>query len=182
MGRKETPIDPAAGSLAEFAARLRALRRAAGSPTYRRLARKAHYSASTLSIAARGQMVPSLAVTLAYVRACDGDAEEWTRRWHELVETLTGKDAGEKADLEGASSRWPGVRDCDNGIVDMEPKAPGAPAASSTRLTHGTRETRPEAALVGAGGMTKAAPAAGPRSATETGLRVWPHAFEPPIG
>jgi len=46
------------------------------------MAGQAHYSVTTLSVAASGQHMPSLPVTLAYVRACGGDIEEWTCRWH----------------------------------------------------------------------------------------------------
>ncbi|MGW0845503.1 nSTAND1 domain-containing NTPase [Streptomyces sp. NPDC002787] len=64
------------------------MRRKAGNPPYRRLAEQAHYSISTLSSAASGQRLPTLAVTLAYVRACDGDVEEWRERWREAEELL----------------------------------------------------------------------------------------------
>ncbi|MDX3498664.1 XRE family transcriptional regulator [Streptomyces turgidiscabies] len=64
------------------------MRQKAGSPPYRRLADQAHYSISTLSSAASGQRLPTLAVTLAYVRACDGDTEEWEKRWREAAELL----------------------------------------------------------------------------------------------
>ncbi|MFI6504702.1 hypothetical protein [Nonomuraea typhae] len=67
-----------------FAADLRALRVKAGEPTYRQLARRAHYAAGTLSEAASGQRLPTLAVALAYVRACGGDAAAWEQRWREL--------------------------------------------------------------------------------------------------
>ncbi|MFF0738974.1 hypothetical protein ACFYVL_01120 [Streptomyces sp. NPDC004111] len=40
---------------------------------------------TALSQAAAGEKLPSLAVTLAYVRACTGDAEEWERRWRETA-------------------------------------------------------------------------------------------------
>ncbi|WP_456340556.1 helix-turn-helix domain-containing protein, partial [Streptomyces ipomoeae] len=83
MPRRERPLDAGDGPLVEFAAGLRQLRRKAGNPPYRRLAEQAHYSISTLSSAASGQRLPTLAVTLAYVRACDGDAEEWRERWRE---------------------------------------------------------------------------------------------------
>ena len=88
MGRREKPIDPAGGVLARFAAELRELRVRAGSPTYRELALRAFYSASTLSQAASGLVVPSRAVTLAFVSACGGDAAEWDRRWRALEEIL----------------------------------------------------------------------------------------------
>lgn len=65
-----------------LAAALRALRHQAGMPPYRELARRAHYSAATLSEAAGGRRLPSLAVTMAYVRACGGDPTLWQKRWH----------------------------------------------------------------------------------------------------
>lgn len=69
--------DPAAG----FADQLRQLRAEAGAPSYRELARKVHYSRTALSEAARGDKLPSLAVTLAFVEACGGDTEQWRQRW-----------------------------------------------------------------------------------------------------
>jgi WD40 repeat protein/energy-coupling factor transporter ATP-binding protein EcfA2 len=81
MPRPERPLDPEAGVVQGFAADLRRLRRQAGSPGYRDLARVAHYSTTTLAQAARGDALPSLAVTMAYVRACGGDEAEWEERW-----------------------------------------------------------------------------------------------------
>ncbi|MEU6394749.1 helix-turn-helix domain-containing protein [Streptomyces sp. NPDC046939] len=69
-----------------FAYELRKLRQEAGGLTYRELARRAHYSATALSQAAAGEQLPSLAVALAYVKACGGDLEEWERRWKEASE------------------------------------------------------------------------------------------------
>jgi hypothetical protein len=86
-GRPEGPLDPAAGAVADLAARLRQLREDAGRPSYRRLARTAHYSHSALSQAAAGRVLPSLAVTLAFAQACGGDPQEWTARWQEAAET-----------------------------------------------------------------------------------------------
>jgi len=82
-GRPESPLDPASGAVANLAARLRQLREDAGRPSYRRLARTAHYSHSALSQAAAGRVLPSLAVTLAFAQACGGDPQEWTAWWHE---------------------------------------------------------------------------------------------------
>ncbi|MGW1055789.1 nSTAND1 domain-containing NTPase [Streptomyces sp. NPDC002521] len=76
-----------------MAADLRTLRVKAGSPPYRELGRRAHYSAGTLSDAASGRRLPSLQVTLAYVRACDGDTEEWERRWYALAGELADQSA-----------------------------------------------------------------------------------------
>ncbi|WP_433179625.1 helix-turn-helix domain-containing protein [Actinoallomurus sp. CA-150999] len=83
MGRREAPVPD--GPLKEFALALRALRvNAPGAPTYRQLADEAHYSASVLSVAAAGRRLPSLDVTLAFVRACGGDTDEWRERWTSL--------------------------------------------------------------------------------------------------
>ncbi|MEU8257168.1 hypothetical protein AB0C06_23210 [Micromonospora inaquosa] len=94
MGRPERPLDPQAGELERFALDLRQLRTKAGAPTYRQLARRAHFSVTTLAKAASGETVPSLQVTLAYVAACDGDLEEWTERWHRLIATVTSVETG----------------------------------------------------------------------------------------
>ena len=83
MGRPMRPIDPAGGIVQEFAAELRQLREQAGSPPFRQLASRAHYSATTLSVACSGTALPSLDVTLALVRACDGSADDWLQRWYE---------------------------------------------------------------------------------------------------
>ncbi|MFD7667131.1 hypothetical protein [Streptomyces sp. NPDC059788] len=82
MGRRESALDPTAGPVARFAAELRRLRRDAGGITYRVMAQRVPCSAATLSRAASGEQLPSLATALAYARACDGDADEWEERWH----------------------------------------------------------------------------------------------------
>ncbi|MFI1563257.1 helix-turn-helix domain-containing protein [Streptomyces sp. NPDC020490] len=79
-------MDPNAGPVQRFAYELRKLRQEAGGITYREMARRAHYSVTALSQAAAGEQLPSLAVTLAYARACGGAAEEWERRWREADE------------------------------------------------------------------------------------------------
>jgi tetratricopeptide (TPR) repeat protein len=83
MPRSEEPLD-GVGALVTFANELRELRRRAGGIPYRSMARLCHYSASALAEAANGRKLPSLAVTLAYVRACGGDAADWETRWREL--------------------------------------------------------------------------------------------------
>lgn len=90
MPRPERPLDPEAGVLAGFAYDLRKLREKAGNPPYRDLAGQAHYSWSTLADAAAGRKLPSLPVTLAYVRACGGDPDAWEARWRELAAELAG--------------------------------------------------------------------------------------------
>jgi tetratricopeptide (TPR) repeat protein len=88
MGRRERPVDPAGGPVPAFAHQLRELRKAAGSPSYRDLARVAHFSDTSLSVAAGGTTLPSLEVTLAYVRACGGDVTEWAERWASTASVL----------------------------------------------------------------------------------------------
>ncbi|WP_226966911.1 nSTAND1 domain-containing NTPase [Streptomyces phaeolivaceus] len=83
MGRPERPLDPATGPVQRLAHELRELRRAAGGPSYRAMAEDAGFSATTLSQAAGGERLPSLAVVLGYVRACGGDPGEWEARWKE---------------------------------------------------------------------------------------------------
>ncbi|MEV0976492.1 helix-turn-helix domain-containing protein [Streptomyces sp. NPDC049915] len=91
-------------ALTGFAAELRRLRDTAGKPTYRQLAAAAHYSSTTLADAAGGRKLPTLEVTLAFVRACGGDEEEWKARWHEVAAGLAsaspheGDDAGREQD------------------------------------------------------------------------------------
>jgi len=46
---------------------LRLLRQQAGQPSYRELAKRAHYSDTTLSVAAAGSALPSLVIMLASV-------------------------------------------------------------------------------------------------------------------
>lgn len=88
MGRREQPLDPGASALHGFATDLRALRYQAGSPSYRAMAARAGYSASALSAAASGAVLPSLAVTRAYVTVCKGDLVAWETRWRSLDATL----------------------------------------------------------------------------------------------
>jgi transcriptional regulator with XRE-family HTH domain len=98
VGRSEKPLDPREGPVQRFAHELRELRRAAGSPTYREMARRAGYSAPTLSGAAGGERLPSLPVALAYVEACGGSKEEWEPRWHTLVKELSAQPATDDVD------------------------------------------------------------------------------------
>lgn len=88
MPRGERPLDEGDSPLLRFAGDLRRLRAEAGGPPYRELARKAHFSVTTLSEAAAGRKLPGLDVTLAYVRACGGDESAWQQRWHEVDESL----------------------------------------------------------------------------------------------
>ncbi|MFI1480296.1 XRE family transcriptional regulator [Streptomyces sp. NPDC020747] len=104
-------MDSGEGPLRELAAGLRQLRQKAGTPPYRELAERAHYSISTLSSAASGQRLPTLAVTLAYVRACDGDVAAWERRWRDAAVRLgEGHAVVEPAEEPGTPQPYAGLR------------------------------------------------------------------------
>jgi|SRR5689334_10863127 len=87
--RTESDINATITAVAVFAQGLRDLRLEAGNPSYRALAARTHFASSTLSTAASGNRLPSLQVTLAYVRACRGDEEIWHRRWVETSRSIT---------------------------------------------------------------------------------------------
>ncbi|MFJ8113711.1 hypothetical protein [Streptomyces sp. NPDC096132] len=88
MGRPERPLDPGAGPVQRLAHDLRELRRAVGAPSYRAMAKTAGCSATTLSQAAAGERLPSLAALRGYVRACEGDPGEWEARWKDAEAEL----------------------------------------------------------------------------------------------
>ena len=86
------------GPIESLAAGLRELRRRAGSPGYRELAARAGVSASTLANAASGKHLPTMAATLAYVRACDGDPGCWERQWRQAAAECVGSRPSGAAD------------------------------------------------------------------------------------
>ncbi|MFC5684703.1 WD40 repeat domain-containing protein [Amycolatopsis mediterranei] len=98
MPRREQPLGRGNESVVAFAADLRALRAGAGNPAYRELGRRVHYSAASLSEAASGRKLPSLPVTLAYVRGCAGDVAAWERRWRQVAEELASEPSSVEAD------------------------------------------------------------------------------------
>ncbi|MFJ5546372.1 DNA-binding protein [Streptomyces sp. NPDC093225] len=115
MGRQEKPLDPGDGPVAEFAVALRELRRAAGSPTYAAMARRAGaYSVATLSRAAAGDQLPTLPVVLAYAAACGGDPALWRGRWQRATDRLAALAAeqdDEPAPYLGLARYEPGDRE-----------------------------------------------------------------------
>ncbi|MEU2086711.1 DNA-binding protein [Streptomyces albus] len=117
MGRRERPVDPAEGPVQQFAYELRKLREEAGRPTYRQLAARCGYSVTTLSQAAAGERLPSLAVTLAYVTACGGDPAEWERRWRAAGARETEERARVRDTAGGPDTQEPPYR----GLARFEP-------------------------------------------------------------
>ncbi|MCF1598728.1 nSTAND1 domain-containing NTPase [Streptomyces muensis] len=98
MGRPERPLDPTASPVSRLAHELRELRRTAGSPSYRRMAETAGFSATSLSQAAAGERLLSLAVVQGYVKACGGDPAEWEPRWKEVEAAVAEAVREESAD------------------------------------------------------------------------------------
>ncbi|MEU9716279.1 XRE family transcriptional regulator [Streptomyces sp. NPDC047976] len=131
----------------QFAHDLRLLRRQAGNPSYRTMARIAHYSVATLAEAARGLHKPSLKVTLAYVVACGGDPEPWTRRWYRLSGELEAHDSPARG-----QPRTPGLvppqpaaghrRPADGGPAPAARPAAPRTSASSAPPAPGARPVR----------------------------------------
>ncbi|MGW0509268.1 nSTAND1 domain-containing NTPase [Streptomyces olivaceoviridis] len=115
-GRRENPVDPAAGPVARFAAELRKVRSEAGNPTYRVMAQRTGQGASTLSQAAAGDRLPTLPVVLAYVRACGGDPEQWETRWREVAAEVA---AEPRAEDEDAEAPYRGLARFEPGDADL---------------------------------------------------------------
>src|SRR5262245_41520953 len=117
LGRPEKPVDPAAGPVERLAWELRRLREDAGSPSYRALAKKAHYSASTLADAAKGERLPSLDVLLAYTEACGGERAEWEVRW-QAAAAAAARDRADSGQVSSTPCPYPGLTAF--GIEDAE--------------------------------------------------------------
>jgi transcriptional regulator with XRE-family HTH domain len=83
VGRTEQPLDRDGSSVRELAHWLRELRNKSGQ-TYQQLAARTHYSKSTLQGAMSGRRLPTLAVVLAVVDACDGNPAEWRDYWEQI--------------------------------------------------------------------------------------------------
>ncbi|NOL39596.1 hypothetical protein HPO96_04990 [Kribbella sandramycini] len=115
-------MEPGSEPLVGLARDLRKLRQEAGSPTYRELSRRAHYSAAALSEAASGRRLPSLPVTLAFVAACDGDTAEWEQRWRAVeaeTSTTAEPDGSERAPYAGLAAFQVGDADRFFGREDL---------------------------------------------------------------
>ncbi|HET9170952.1 MAG TPA: hypothetical protein VFN97_16060 [Actinospica sp.] len=127
MARTARPVNPGDGPIQAFAFDLRAVREAAGNPTYRSLAKTAGFSATTLSDAAGGVRLPSLEVTLAYVGACGAETAPWRQRWQAVNRELATRRPG-GAQEEGAEEGDVGVAGEDARPSGNPPEIPIAPA------------------------------------------------------
>ncbi|WP_432155376.1 helix-turn-helix domain-containing protein [Streptomyces sp. bgisy153] len=111
--------------MARFAWELRQLRTRAGAPSYRELARRAHYSASTLAEATKGSRLPTLDVAVALAEACGGDREEWAARWRAAARGRTGTRAATQAATQPATRSGRGAPGPDRPVARRECPYPG---------------------------------------------------------
>ncbi|RSN11738.1 hypothetical protein DMB42_14335 [Nonomuraea sp. WAC 01424] len=79
-GRRKKPLVHDGTPVTAFALGLRELRAQAGDPPYRTMAEKTHVAPNVLSQADSGHRLPTTEALVAYVRACDGQVEEWKAR------------------------------------------------------------------------------------------------------
>ena len=87
MGRPQKPLERDGTPVREFAFWLRDLRKRSGL-TYAQLAKNAHYATSTVQEATAGRRFPTLKLTVAFVRACDGDVAGWQAYWGQIQRAL----------------------------------------------------------------------------------------------
>ncbi|MGD0602837.1 MAG: helix-turn-helix transcriptional regulator [Streptosporangiaceae bacterium] len=87
MGRPQKPLDRDGSPVREFAFWLRDLRKSSGL-TFQQLGKNAHYATSTVQAAASGERLPTLRVTLAFVKACGGDVQSWRVYWTQVQRAL----------------------------------------------------------------------------------------------
>ncbi|MFC7343139.1 NBR1-Ig-like domain-containing protein [Saccharopolyspora griseoalba] len=78
-------------ALEEFVVALRALRERAGEPSFRRMAAKSGaVSHATLHLTVTGYRLQPWQTVREFVRACDGDEDEWCARWRRAAQELAG--------------------------------------------------------------------------------------------
>jgi len=70
------------------------------------MAETSHYEMKTLASAAGGLRLPTLPVAVAYVRACEGNVQEWEERWQKLAARLTA-DVAKKRKTDGEEPSEP---------------------------------------------------------------------------
>jgi GNAT superfamily N-acetyltransferase len=142
--RPATPQEQLEG----FAKDLRELRTQAGLG-YPEMAELSHYTMKTLASAAGGLNLPTLPVTMAYVRACDGTVPEWEDRWHRLADAMkqAADDAGDGREARDASdardSRGGGARHSRGAQDDQTGQEAGDPrSAQDARDPRDSRDSR----------------------------------------
>jgi hypothetical protein len=108
--------------LEAFARDLRVLRAQAGLE-YPEMAEASHYEMKTLASAAGGLRLPTLPVAVAYVRACEGNVQEWEERWQKLAAKLTAE-AAKKRKNDGEDPAEPVEPTDAPPILEPPPRGP----------------------------------------------------------
>jgi hypothetical protein len=88
LGRPERALPVGGDPIALFAGELREMRKRARNLGYREMSRRANFSASVLSTAAAGRVLPTLPVMRAYATACGENPDVWEARWYEVCGQL----------------------------------------------------------------------------------------------
>jgi hypothetical protein len=88
MARPQRPLDPDAGPIQAFAAELRRLHAAAGSPKFTTMHRRTGRSRTALSEAVGGDHLPNWETLEAFVRGCDAKPLEWRGRWQATYDLM----------------------------------------------------------------------------------------------
>jgi hypothetical protein len=113
--------------LEAFARDLRVLRAQAGLE-YPEMAETSHYEMKTLASAAGGLRLPTLPVAVAYVRACEGNVQEWEERWQKLAAKLTAE-AARKRKNDGEDPAEPVEPTDAPPAMESPPRGPSVPQA-----------------------------------------------------
>lgn len=124
-GASSTPVEGKRERQERFARDLRALRAAAGNPSFRTMAGKSGtVSHTTLHEAAKGIRFPSWLTTKAFVEVCGGDVEEWRARWSAALGTEEAPEAEAGVTEPAADAEDP---DEHRDIVEVPGDGPGRP-------------------------------------------------------
>jgi hypothetical protein len=125
------------------------------------MAELSHYTMKTLAAAAGGLNLPTLPVTAAYVRACDGNVAEWEDRWHRVADALKpGQDGGtpkpdRAADGAGPASSSDGTaaaQPADDGSDDGARRGAAARERAAQRTPRPSQVASPRPAREGPSG------------------------------
>ncbi len=147
----------------EFATQLRALRTAAGDPSFRKMAgRSGRISHTTLHEAAAGTRFPSWETVREFVRACEADEVQWRCRW---------EDAQHAGTVDGSADG------------DITPVRTDSPVDTETPLTTG--EEKPDAgtdSLPAYRPVVSGIPAPSPGEPTEFPQTEFPQTDEEIVG
>jgi transcriptional regulator with XRE-family HTH domain len=96
-----------ASAAAQFAAELRALRERAGSPSYRDLARAAHFSVSTIADATSGKRMPTEQVVRGFAAACHESPDLWAGKLRQAADRAAASSADSTGTPQSAADGEP---------------------------------------------------------------------------